>query len=238
MKIRYWQYNLPFKYPFTISKGTKTHQPTLIVELEHLGIKGYGEAPAISYYSIPVEKMVADLEGKKTFIEKFAFTEPARYWHYLHHLFPENSFLVCALDMAAWDLYGKLRQQPLYKLWRTDFSKTVLTDFTIGMASLGNMIQKIKENPWPIYKVKLGNMNDIPIMYELRKNTNATLRVDVNAAWSLEEALEKIPELQKMGVEFIEQPLEKDNWNGRKTLFEQSGLPLIADESCVLEKDV
>jgi L-Ala-D/L-Glu epimerase len=52
MKVNYYTFNLPFRYPFTISRGTKTHQPTLIVELEHFGIKGYGEAPAIKYYDI------------------------------------------------------------------------------------------------------------------------------------------------------------------------------------------
>ena len=59
MKCTYYAFNLAFRYPFTISRGTKTHQPTLVVELEHMGIKGYGEAPAISYYHIPVEKMIA-----------------------------------------------------------------------------------------------------------------------------------------------------------------------------------
>jgi L-alanine-DL-glutamate epimerase-like enolase superfamily enzyme len=123
MKVNYHSYNLAFRYPFTISKGTKTHQPTLIVELENLGFKGYGEACAIKYYNIPVEKMIEDLEAKKTFIEKFAFTEPERYWHYLHHLVPQNNFLVCALDIAAWDLYGKMRQKPLYEIWNGDISK-------------------------------------------------------------------------------------------------------------------
>jgi len=97
-------FNLPFKHPFTISKGTKTHQPTFVVELDYFGIKGYGEAPAIAYYNIPVEKMQADLEAKRPLVEKFAFTDPERYWHYLHHLFPQNNFLVCALDMAGWDI--------------------------------------------------------------------------------------------------------------------------------------
>ncbi|HEY4877220.1 MAG TPA: dipeptide epimerase [Puia sp.] len=238
MKVRYWTYNLPFKHPFTISKGTKTHQPTFIVELEHFGIKGYGEAPAISYYNIPVEKMMSDLESKKIFVEKFAFTEPARYWHYLHHLFLENSFLVCALDMAAWDLYGKLKQQPLYKLWKTDFSKNILTDYTIGIDSIDKMIEKIKEKPWPIYKIKLGTDNDIEIIKALRKNTNAILRVDANAAWTLDEAKEKISFLQEVGVELIEQPLAKDDWEGMKILFQHSSIPLIADESCVRENDV
>ena len=96
MKVQYWSHHLKFRHPFTISKGTKTHQPTLIVELEHLGIKGYGEAPAITYYNIPVEKMIEDLERKKTFIEKFAFTEPERYWHYLHHLLAKFLPGMCA----------------------------------------------------------------------------------------------------------------------------------------------
>jgi L-Ala-D/L-Glu epimerase len=238
MKVRYWTYDLPFKHPFTISKGTKTHQPIFIVELEHFGIKGYGEAPAISYYNIPVEKMMSDLESKKIFIEKFAFTEPARYWHYLHHLFPENSFLVCALDMAAWDMYGKLKQQPLYELWNTNFSKNILTDYTIGIDLIDKMIGKIKEKPWPIYKIKLGTDNDIEIIKALRKNTDAILRVDANAAWTLDEAMEKITFLQEAGVELIEQPLAKDNWEGMKILFQHSSIPLIADESCVTENDV
>jgi L-alanine-DL-glutamate epimerase-like enolase superfamily enzyme len=183
MKVRYWKYDLPFVYPFTISRGTKTHQPTLIVELEHLGLKGYGEAPAITYYNIPVEKMVADLEAKKAFVEKYAFTEPERYWHYLHHLFPANNFLVCALDMAAWDLFGKLKAQPLYKLWGLDFDKAPVTDYTIGIDTLGNMLDKMEKNPWPIYKIKLGTPEDIRIVRAIRERTSARIRVDANAAW-------------------------------------------------------
>src|SRR5678809_1545071 len=131
MKVNYYKFNLPFIFPFTISRGTKTHQPTLIVELEHFGIKGYGEAPAIAYYNIPVEKMIEDLERKKNFVEKFAFTEPDRYWHYLHHLFPQNHFLVCALDMAAWDMYGQMKGQSVHDIWKGDTSKNPLTDYTI-----------------------------------------------------------------------------------------------------------
>ena len=73
MHINTFTFQLKFRHPFTISKGTKTHQPTFIVELEHMAIKGYGEAPAIAYYNIPVEKMAEDLENKKTFVEKYPF---------------------------------------------------------------------------------------------------------------------------------------------------------------------
>ena len=238
MKLRYWSYDLPFVYPFTISRGTKTHQPTLIVELEHMGIKGYGEAPAIAYYNIPVAKMIADMEAKRQFIEKYAFTEPERYWHYLHHLFPENNFLVCALDIAAWDLFGKIRNQPLYKIFGNDPQKAPLTDYTIGIDTLGNMLKKIDDKPWPIYKVKLGTPEDIRIIRAIRERTKARIRVDANAGWSLGAARELLIELKKIDVELIDQPLAKDDWESMKSLFKTSEIPLIADESCVTENDV
>ena len=238
MKLQYKTYSLPFHHPFTISKGTKTHQPTLIVELDFMGIKGYGEAPAIAYYNIPVEKMVEDIERKKIFIEKFAFSDPERYWHYLHHLFPANNFLVCALDMAGWDIYGKLKGKQLHELWGLDTTNAPLTDFTIGIDTIENMVAKMKEKPWPIYKIKVGVEDDIEMVSTLRNHTDAVLRVDANAGWTLEQALQKIPLLKELGVEFVEQPLAKDDWEGMKVLYQDSVLPLIADESCVVEADV
>lgn len=238
LQVRYTQTNLPFRYPFTISKGTKTHQPALLVELEFRGKKGYGEAPAIAYYNITVEKMVEDLQRKKLFVEKFAYTDPERYWHYLHHLFPQNPFLVCALDMASWDLYGKLRGKPLHQLWNLDPLNAPVCDYTIGIADTAEMVEKMQQHPWPVYKIKVGVPGDVERVAALRKHTDAVFRVDANAGWTLEEALEKIPQLKALGVELVEQPLAKDNWEGMRILYEQSPLPLLADESCVTEADV
>ena len=238
MKVFYKHFNLPFQYPFTISKGTKTQQSTLVVALEHFGIKGYGEAPAIAYYNISVEKMIEDLERKKLFVEKFAFSDPERYWHYLHHLLPANPFLVCALDMAAWDLFGKIKRKPLFNIWGLNVAKAPVTDYTIGIDTIEKMVEKMQAKPWPIYKIKVGVEGDIKMVEALRKHTNAIFRVDANAGWTLEQALEKIPILKELGVEFVEQPLAKDNWEGMKVLYEKSPLPLIADESCVVEQDV
>ena len=238
MKISYCSFDLKFRHPFTISKGTKTHQPTFIVELEHLGWKGYGEAPAISYYHISIEKMKEDLERKKIFVEKFAFTEPERWWHYLHHLYPANHFLVCALDMAGWDIYGKMKRKPLKEFWAGRGEGQPVCDYTIGIDSIDKMVEKLREKEWPVYKIKLGTDNDIAIIQSLRKHTDAIFRIDANAAWTATEALEKINVFKDLGVEFIEQPLAKDDWEGMKWLYERSPLPLFADESCVMEHDV
>lgn len=239
MKVFYRRLNLPFQYPFTISGGrTKTHQPALLVALQLGNFTGYGEAPAIAYYNVTVEQMIEDIEKKRSLIEKFALTEPERYWHYLHHLLPGNHFLVCALDMACWDLFGKMKNMPLYKYWNTTWQNTPVTDYTIGIDSIDAMVAKIKAKPWPVYKIKLGTSEDIRIITELRKHTDAILRVDANAGWTAPEALEKIPQLYQMGVEFIEQPLAKNDWEGMKVLYKKSPLPLIADESCVSEHDI
>lgn len=239
MKLHYKKIELPFEYPFTISGGrTKTHQPSLIVALQLGNLIGYGEAPAITYYNITVEQMIADIESKKSMIEKFAFTTPDRYWHYLHHLIPKNPFLVCALDMAAWDLFGKMRKQPLYKLWNTEWKNIPLTDYTIGIDTIEKMVEKMQQHPAPIYKIKVGTENDIETIEALLKHTNAVFYVDANAGWKLNEALEKIPVLKNSGVELVEQPLAKDAWDDMRILYEQSSLPLLADESCVFENDI
>lgn len=238
MQVKYKVSYLPFKYPFTISKGTKTHQKAFLVELDFMGVKGYGEAPEISYYHITTDKMEEDLKSKMFFFDKAAFNTPERFWHYLYHIYPENSFLMCALDMAGWDLYGKLMKKPLYKLWNLSTDKNPVTDITIGIDTIEKMVSKMKETPWPVYKIKLGTEHDIEIMQELRKHTDAPFRIDANAAWKADEALEKIRVFKDLNVEFIEQPLAKDDWEGMKMLFEKSPLPLVADESCVKEEDV
>ena len=237
-QVNFWQKTLAFEYPFTISKGTKTHQPTFIVELIFRGVKGYGEAPAISYYNISTEKMAQDLNAKIKFVESYNLTDPKRFWHFLHHLFPENPFLVCALDMAGWDIFGKINRKPLYALWGLDPSKSPQTDYTIGIDEVDLMLKKIKEHPAPIYKIKVGSDRDLEKLKLIRGNTNSIIRIDANAGWTLNQALGYLPELERLNIELIEQPLPKDDWQGHLTLKNATSIPIIADESCIGEKDV
>ena len=250
MELSFWEQKLPFEYPFTISNGrTKTHQLSLMVRLSLGNWSGFGEAPAIVYYNVTVEGMMEQLDKHRKVIEKFALIDPERFWHFLHHLFPNDPFLVCALDMAGWDLWGQMKKQPLHKLWGTEWktsdsnnldSTTVppICDYTLGIDPIEKMVQKMDAHPWPIYKVKVGTDYDVEMISELRKHTDKPIRVDANAGWTTEEALLKIPALAKLGVELVEQPLVKDNWEGMEQLKKQSALPLFADESCVFEKDV
>jgi L-alanine-DL-glutamate epimerase-like enolase superfamily enzyme len=100
------------------------------------------------------------------------------------------------------------------------------------------MISKMKELPWPIYKIKLGTPDDIAIVTELRKHSNAIFRVDANCAWTVDETLSNAESLKSLNVEFIEQPLKANDWEGQREVFKNSALPIVADESCITESDI
>ena len=89
-----------------------------------------------------------------------------------------------------------------------------------------------------MYKIKLGTADDLGIVRELRKHTDALFRVDANCGWTAEQTIEFAPVLKEMGVEFIEQPLPPEDVDGARRAFEKSALPLIADENCIIEEDV
>ncbi|MCL4166320.1 UNVERIFIED_CONTAM: hypothetical protein GTU68_030967 [Idotea baltica] len=147
-------------------------------------------------------------------------------------------FALCALDLAYNDLYATIKGKKLYELWNYNIDNNPLTDYTIGLDTIDKMVEKMKELPWPIYKVKLGTKDDLQIIKELRKHSDSVFRVDANCGWSAEETIENSKALKELGVEFIEQPLKADNWEGHKKVFKNSVLPIIADESCQVEEDV
>ena len=61
---------------------------------------------------------------------------------------------------------------------------------------------------------------------------------DANCAWTAEETIFNAPQLKDLGVEFLEQPLKADDWKGMEKVMHHSVLPIIADESCIVEADV
>ena len=238
LNIKYKSISTPFHHPFTTAHGLKTHQPALLIALTFNGVTGFGEAPAIHYYDVTVDGMIAQLISKIELLQRYAYTEPDRFWHFCHHLFPDQHFLICALDMAYWDMYATMNRKTIFELNELTWGQVPLTDYTIGIDTLDKMIEKVNEKPWPIYKIKMAGRQDLDIIKTLRQHTDAVFRVDANASWTLEDALAIIPELVKYKVELVEQPLAKDDWEGMKILKEKSVLPLFADESCVTENDV
>lgn len=242
MKLKLHQFDLPLKYKFGISRETRTVQKTVIVELIDKDLHGYGECVANhKYYKFTVEDIFSDLKNIEKKLNNFDLhiQKPKDIWEKLSAELSHNPFAQNALDMAMYDLWGKIHNKPTYELLNLNPKNNPYTDYTIGIDTIDIMVKKLKEySDWPIFKIKLGTEHDIEIMKELKKHTKGTLRIDANCAWNAEQTIEYSKELKKLGVEFIEQPLPADDWSGMKKVHEKSALPVIADESVIKENDV
>jgi L-alanine-DL-glutamate epimerase-like enolase superfamily enzyme len=105
------------------------------------------------------------------------------------------------------------------------------------------MAEQAKLSNYPILKIKLGSEKDEEILSAIRKVTNATLIVDVNAGWMRERALQIIPRLIDYGVELVEQPLAVDDvegyfWLKEKLRAQNVNIPIFADETVKTSHDV
>ncbi len=253
MNISLHNFTLKLRDPFRISYESRNEQEALVIQLSDTNqqgqtVTGLGESTANNYYQVSIERMQKEVALVRERIEEYSLANevlnagqvgtPGHLWQQLQPELQHSSFTLCAIDVAAHDLYGKKVGQPLYKLWGLNPADAPTTNYTLGIDSIEVMIRKMQAKPWPIYKIKLGTPEDLAIVRELRKHTNAVFRVDANCAWGVDETIENAQELKKLGVEFIEQPLKADNWDGMKEVYQHSALPLIADESCIVENDV
>jgi L-Ala-D/L-Glu epimerase len=230
--------DLHMRHTFTIAHGSRDQIDGFIVALSDGTHTGYGEATPIPYYGISAELMQSQIEQIRPFIKNHKLMHPAAFWEAAHTHLADSPFALCALDMAAWDLFGKKQGMPLYKYWGLDISKNVASNYTIGIDTIPKMVEKMAEFDFPIYKIKLGTDHDIDIVKALRKHTDALFRVDANCAWSPEQTLENASALKKLNVQFIEQPLAAEDLHLMPEVYKYSALPLIADESCLTEVDV
>lgn len=239
MNLYFHRFDLRLKHTFTIAHDSRDVQQTLVVELrDEAGYQGFGEATANKYYGITIDKMVADLEAIRSLIEPNAHLSAEELWTLTHPYLAQNPFAQCALDEAMHDLVAKRAKVPLYQYWQLDPARNPISNYTIGIDTLERMVAKMQELPWPLYKIKLGTKDDLAIVRELRQHTQARFRVDANCAWTADETIRFAPELKSLGVEFIEQPLPANDFAGQQRVFAESALPIIADESCIVEADV
>jgi L-alanine-DL-glutamate epimerase-like enolase superfamily enzyme len=239
MKMSLHRFDLPLRHVFTISRGSTAVSRTLIVELAQDGVRGYGEAGESDFYGASLDNMTEALEAVRPQVEATGLSDPAALWDTLAAVLGQNTFAQCALDLAAHDLWGKLRGAPVWKLWGLSLDNLPLTDYTIGIDAIEVMIRKMEEFAgWPIYKIKLGTPEDLRIVETLRQHTEAVFRGDANCAWEADEAIENSAALKELGVELIEQPLPASEWQAMKEVRRRSSLPVIADESCQVESDV
>jgi len=239
MKLRYTPYTLQLKHAFTVAVNTRTTTPVMLVEVEQDGVIGYGEASMPPYLGESHETVAAFLAK----VDLSKYSDPFMLDQILgdiDRIAPGNYAAKASIDIALHDLLGKKMGQPWHKIWGLDPAKTPVTSFTIGIDTKEIVREKTREaDIYKVLKVKLGRENDREMIETIREVTDKPIRVDVNQGWKdRAAALTMIEWLATKGIEFVEQPMPKEQIDDIAWLSERSPLPIIGDESVIRLPDV
>lgn len=240
MKMTLYRLRLPLAHTFTIARESISTQPSLIVQLEHDGVCGLGEVTENHFYGHTLDSIATSLERTTGLLDQYIDHSPVELWPKMRDAMDGDMFALSALDIAAHDLRGKRLGISTWKDWGLEWTGVPQSSYTIGIDTIPTMIAKLQEQPgWSIYKIKLGTPNDLEVVTELRKHTDAVFRVDANCGWSADETIANSSVLAGLGVEFIEQPLPIESSEAdKRRVFNESSLPIIADEDCQVSDDV
>lgn len=240
MRLKIYRRDLPLKHVMTVFRGTISRIRTVAVELEQDGLRGFGEAYEDPHWGVSIEDMCLALESCVDRVAGYALADPMAFGRFLDPVLKNKPAARTAIEMAACDLWGKLHDAPLWYIWRYDGRRKLpLSSYTLGLDSLYRILEKFNEQPdWPLYRVKLGSRDDMVILRELRKRTEAPFRLDVNGCWTFQQAMEYLDELKTLNIELIEQPLHPEDVDGMRKFKAACPIPLIADESCRSLEDI
>ena len=228
---------LRLKEPFRISRGTTEEGDVVEVEIRHDGISGFGEAAPSGRYGESAEPALAFVEESAGLLgdDPFALEDIGE------RLAERTGEMAgkAALDAALHDLCGKLAGLPVWRLLGLRRAGPP-TSWTIILADPDEMARKAERvEGFRRLKLKLGGRDglDVERVRAVRGVTNVPLQVDVNEYWSLDEALDAVPQLAELGVEYCEQPLPAGDPGGAE-LKRRSPLPIFVDEDCHTAADV
>ena len=144
----------------------------------------------------------------------------------------------CAVDIALHDLVGKVTGQPIADL--LDLPGPIPpTDFTLGLDDPAVVAERARRaSRFPALKIKCGGPADLATLEAVRAVYVGPIRVDANTGWQPDDALALLPQLERLGVELIEQPFAARRLDQLRWLQERSSLPIVADESAVTIADL
>jgi L-Ala-D/L-Glu epimerase len=221
---------------FVISRSAQDTAEVVYVELEHDGVTGYGEATPIDRYGQSAESALAYLETNADELGD----DPWGLESVESCLPAEEPAARAAIDAALHDLQGKLAGLPVWRLLGLRRAGPP-TSWTIWLGDPDDMARRTEAvaGRFKRLKLKLGGRDglDVDRVRGIRSVTDLPLMVDVNEAWSLDEALDALPQLRELDVEYCEQPLPAGSADGPE-LKERSPLPIFVDEDCHVAADV
>jgi L-alanine-DL-glutamate epimerase-like enolase superfamily enzyme len=224
---------------FVIARESSDTADVVQVEVRHGGVSGFGEAAPIARYDESAESALEFLQEAEELLgdDPWALEEIADRLLYL----PTQQAAKAALDAALHDLCGKLVGQPVWRLLGLSRDAPE-TSWTIWLGPPDDMARRAEAAAarFGRLKLKLGGHDGLDVervRAVAAAAPDSPLQVDVNEAWSLDEAFEAIPQLAELGVEYVEQPLPAGDEGGPELKL-NSELPVYVDEDCHTLVDV
>jgi muconate cycloisomerase len=237
--------DLPIIRPHQLAMTTIGHQTVLIVRLRASdGIIGFGEGTTIGGLSYGAESP----EGMKLAIDTYIAphliggdaNRIGSLMAAIGRAVRENHFAKCAVETALLDALGKRVNLSVSDLLGGRLHERLPVAWTLAS---GNTTQDIAEaeemlerRRHRVFKLKIGRgevKDDIAHVAAIKRalGERASVRVDVNQAWSEACAAKAIAALEDAGVDLVEQPIAESNLRGMSRLAACSRLPIMADEA-------
>lgn len=226
MKITVYRREYPLVFPFRLSYNTYYSRTGILVKIQENDFFGYGELSLVPYYHKDESSLEKDLSEISSFLKevKEEWSPESLYERIKENISPDPAVL-SAVDCALYDLFGKKKGLPIWKMVGSQPKSAVESSLTITSE---DWEEKLSWD-WSVLKLKMGFPGDMELLKEVRDNYDGPLRIDVNAGWTLNQLIENMDELIKAKVEMIEQPLKPGEDDQLKN--KEFPLNIFADES-------
>jgi o-succinylbenzoate synthase len=225
---------LEFKRPSGTSRGVMTEKETWFIVLEKDGKKGIGECGILRGLSADDRD---DYEEKLNWACQNIHLGETALWEALLE-FPSIQF---GVEMA----FLSLKSENPYLLFPSNFTNKTQSITINGLVWMGEaafmkeQIEEKLEAGFNCIKLKIGAIDfqkELELLQFIRNHFSAEkieIRVDANGAFALNEALDKLKQLNQFQLHSIEQPIKKGNSKAMKDLCERTPFPIALDEELI-----
>jgi o-succinylbenzoate synthase len=246
--VKLYRISIPLRVPFKTALRSVDSVEDVIVEIiTDTGERGFGEAPPTGVITGDttgaIVGAIRDHIGKSIIGMDIDALEDVL--QTIQRCIVHNTSAKAAVDMAVWDLYGKLYRIPVHKLLG-GARKEITTDITISVNPPEQMAADTRDairRGYDCLKVKVGVSPELDVarLSAVRKaaGDDVLIRIDANQAWTPRQAVRILNEMQEKGlkIELVEQPVKAADIEGLKYVTERSYVPVLADESVFSPED-
>lgn len=241
MKIEYQVVRSRLKTEFVTNHRAIRDNRQLIVTLTKNGAQGIGTG-LLSYddqvLQFQISKFISHIEnysrilaGAPTSLD--GISELIRI---LKLVAPNATLEHEALDLALYDLFGKLQRKPVFEIFGYTGKQLLPSGFSISapkdVYSFAEELEKI-DKTLPILKLKMKSNSDLGMVELLRSQYDGRIWIDGNCAWDSGDLETNLRYFDKFDVEIVEQPLREGHYEALLRFKDRTGCVLIADEDCV-----